>query len=196
MIPGASSPELHSAPPARWPARSGRGLPARRDAAGIFAIPGTAGHGRWGTDQAADSASARNLELDLAWEKPSAQGARPEKLPPFVPFPHTTVTQNVTIEVLVPLRDNEGNPFPDSSFSALEDLLLDLANGFTRRGDVEGAWKAPDGVIYRDRSRLYTLQVPESETSTVATTIEREVRVRFRQLAVYLSISLTLALAS
>ncbi|KAA0255512.1 hypothetical protein FBQ97_00015 [Acidobacteria bacterium ACD] len=106
------------------------------------------------------------------------------------------MTSSITIELLVPLCDNEGTPFPDSAFASFEDLLVDLAGGFTRRGVVDGAWKAPDGAVYRDRSRLYAVQVPEPDASTVAATIDGEIRGRFRQLAAYLSLSRTLALAS
>jgi len=140
--------------------------------------------------------AATQPEFDLAWGEPSAQGVRLRPLPFPDPSTPTTVTSALNIEFLVPLADNAGTPFPDSTFALFESHLVDLAGGFTQRGFVEGAWKAPDGTIYRDRSRLYVVQVSESDASTVAATIVAEIRGRFRQLAAYLAISRTQALAS
>lgn len=191
------SPELLPAPPARWPARTGRDAHARYDVDAVrLGSPATADHGRWGTGQPCVLDAALNSESDLAWGEPSAQGVRLRPLPVPGPYTPTTLTSAITIEFLVPIHDNQGTPFPDSTFALFESHLIDLAGGFTHRGFVEGAWKAPDGAIYRDRSRLYVVQVSESDAPTVAATIDAEIRGRFRQLAAYLAISRTQALAS
>lgn len=100
---------------------------------------------------------------------------------------------NTRLEFLVPIADNDGVPFTDSAFTSLEDFLVGLAGGFTRRPDVEGAWEAPDGRIMRDRSRSYVLSVPDDVADRTATLLDTEVRRRFRQEATFLEITPTRA---
>ena len=89
------------------------------------------------------------------------------------------------LELLVPLADNDGVPFSNSAFASFEAFLVDTAGGFTRRGDVEGAWKAPDGRVMRDRSRSYVVTVPEHLADHVASAIDHYVRRQFRQQAAF-----------
>jgi hypothetical protein len=89
------------------------------------------------------------------------------------------------LELLLPLADNDTVPFSDAAFAAFEDFLVQLAGGFTRRGDVEGAWRAPDGRVMRDRSRSYAVTVPEHLTDRVASSIDHYVRRQFRQQATF-----------
>lgn len=103
--------------------------------------------------------------------------------------------ETTRLELLVPLSDNEGTPFPDATFAAFEDFLVRLAGGFTRRGDVEGAWRAPDGRVVRDWSRCYAVTVSEPIADRVASRIDHEVRRSFRQEATFLEHLPTRALA-
>ncbi|MEO6326519.1 MAG: hypothetical protein ABIQ65_17985 [Thermoanaerobaculia bacterium] len=86
----------------------------------------------------------------------------------------------------MPLADNDGVPFTDSTFADFEDSLVRLAGGFTRHGDVEGAWRSPEGRIHRDRSRAYVVSVPSSSVDRIASILDTEVRRRFRQEATFL----------
>lgn len=99
------------------------------------------------------------------------------------------------LELLVPLADNSGTPFADSTFAAFEDLLVNVAGGFTRRPDVEGAWKAPDGRVIRDRSRSYVVSVPDAVADRTASILDTQVRRRFRQEATFLESTPTRAVA-
>ena len=89
------------------------------------------------------------------------------------------------LELLIPLVDNDGVPFADPAFADFEDFLITAAGGFTRRGDVEGAWRSPDGRVMRDRSRSYVVTVPEDITDRAASSIDQYVRRQFRQQAAF-----------
>lgn len=118
------SPELLPAPPARWSARTGRDAHARYDVGATrLGAPATAVHGRWGTGQPYDPNAAPRIDFNLAWGEPSAQGARLRPLPFPGPSTPTTLTSTFTIEFLVPLADNAGTPFPDSTFALFESHL-------------------------------------------------------------------------
>lgn len=111
----------------------------------------------------------------------------------FLPTPPMRDTQRLAF--LVPVADNSGQPFLDSLFADLEELLVSVAGGFTRRSDVTGAWRAPNGEIYRDTSRDYTVTVPTDDAASVATSINRFVRTAFRQLAVLIEATPTTSAA-
>ncbi len=102
---------------------------------------------------------------------------------------------NTRLEFLVPILDNEGAPFPDTAFATFEDFLLDIAGGYTFRGQVDGAWRAPDGRVFRDTSRSYVTSISEARADEVAASIDHEVRRRFRQEATFLEQLPTRALA-
>lgn len=99
------------------------------------------------------------------------------------------------VDVLVPVRDNDGVPFTDTDFAAFEDFLLDLAGGFTRRGDVDGAWRSPAGVVMRDRSRAYALTLPQDAATQRMARLDAYIRSHFRQEAAFVEQTPTLATA-
>jgi hypothetical protein len=55
----------------------------------------------------------------------------------------------------VPLASNAGEVFAPDVFARIEDRLLALAGGFTDAGTVRGAWRGPEGRVYRDTNREY-----------------------------------------
>jgi len=99
------------------------------------------------------------------------------------------------LDFLVPVTDNFGEPFTEEDFAALEDLLVDVAGGFTRRGDVSGAWRSPSGELFRDHSRSYSVTVPADRVEDVASTIHRVITHRFRQEAALIETTPTLSAA-
>ncbi|HYC90566.1 MAG TPA: hypothetical protein VEO54_15220 [Thermoanaerobaculia bacterium] len=121
----------------------------------------------------------------LAWVEgsPSGTGALRDSLTtaPMRPTMH--------VDILVPLADNEGRPFPNSAFDTLEHFLTILCGGYTRRGDVEGAWRSPDtGDVLRDRSRSYVVTLPAEEADEQIARIESFIRRFFRQEAAFLEL--------
>jgi len=180
---------LPSSPPARWSERTLPAAPARRRIA--TAVPpgdgGSANHGRRGTRQGRPATPLRgrsSSEFDLTGKEAHASNAH---LAPaaWYSFPKTPMRQTTRLELLLPLADNDGIPFPDAAFAAFEDFLVSVAGGFTRRADVEGAWRAPDGRVMRDRSRSYVVSVPVPIADRVASQIDQYVRRQFRQQAAY-----------
>lgn len=111
------------------------------------------------------------------------------------PLTSTPMRTTQHLDVLVPVSGNDGVPFAEADFAAFEDLLVDLAGGFTRHGDVTGAWRSPDGRLYRDRSRSYSVTVPTDRIEDVASTIERAVTARFGQEAAMIETTPTLSAA-
>jgi hypothetical protein len=126
--------------------------------------------------------------------------ARPEALTGRSPiaafaylFPPTHMRDSVHVDVLVPLLDNEGVAFPESAFDAFERVLLNLAGGYTCRGTVEGAWRAPDGTVMRDVSRSYVVTLDARDAAQQIERIDRFIRAYFRQHAAFLELTPTKA---
>ncbi len=96
-------------------------------------------------------------------------------------------------EVLVPVHGNDGRPFSPTAFERFEQFLLDLAGGFSRRGEVEGCWRAPDGNTMRDRSRSYVVTFDERDAEDGASRIDTYVQSNFDQLATFVELTPTRA---
>ncbi len=89
------------------------------------------------------------------------------------------------IVFLVPLLDNEGQPMATSDWDWLVDQLVDRFGGWTLEGRVEGAWRdAKTGQVYRDASSRYSVVVEDTAGQDVLSFLG-EVKIRFRQLALY-----------
>lgn len=109
--------------------------------------------------------------------------------------PLTTMRTTQRLDVLVPVTDNDGAQFSEADFTAFEDLLVRVAGGFTRRGDVTGTWRSPAGDLYHDRSRSYSVTVPTDWADDVAATLHRAITTQFRQEAAMIEATPTLSAA-
>ena len=86
---------------------------------------------------------------------------------------------------LLPLLDNDGQPYPASDWDWLVDSLVSRFGGYTLDGKVEGAWRDPkSGQVYRDSSVRYVVVVDEPAVGDLLSFLG-EVKVRFRQEALY-----------
>jgi hypothetical protein len=129
----------------------------------------------------------------LSWTK-GRSSSRTSAAPfPHAPMPTTTLRPTVSLDLLVPLADNEGVPFPDSLFAAFEHHVVDLAGGITRRGDVEGIWRTPNGTMQRERSRSYVTTVDAAVVERVASDLDALLRTTFRQVASFIQATPTTA---
>lgn len=89
------------------------------------------------------------------------------------------------ISFLLPLLDNEGQPYPASDWDWLTDELVARFGGWTLDGKVEGAWRDPQtGHVYRDASCRYVVVVQAPAVGDLLSFLG-EVKVRFRQLALF-----------
>lgn len=71
-----------------------------------------------------------------------------------------------------------------------------LCGGYTRRGDVEGAWRSPEtGEVMRDGSRSYVVTLAAEEADEQIARIESFIRRYFRQEAAFLELIPTRATA-
>jgi hypothetical protein len=132
--------------------------------------------------------------LPLSWTKGRSPSSRAVPAPfPSTPMPTTSLRPTVSLDLLVPLADNEGVPFPDGLFAAFEHRVVDLAGGITRRGDVEGIWRTPNGTMQRERSRSYVTTVDAAVVGRVASDLDALLRITFRQVASFIQATPTTA---
>ncbi len=89
------------------------------------------------------------------------------------------------LDVLIPIRDNDGHPFQTEDFDAFEELLITLAGGFTRRGAVSGAWRSPSGQVLHDEACAYAVTVPADTAESISLSLSRFICDRFRQEAAW-----------
>lgn len=84
----------------------------------------------------------------------------------------------------VPLQRNDGTPITSTELETIEAELLTITDGYTAWPSV-GAWRGPDGTIYREAIQLYAFDLPpaaithrkeriESLAEFVATGLEQE----------------------
>ena len=91
--------------------------------------------------------------------------------------------------ILVPIQDNEGQPFSPKDWDELEQKLLSSFGGYTGGEMISGAWADSTGTVYRDTSREWRvalnswLQVPEWLA------LANWTRTHFRQIAIYVEIA-------
>jgi hypothetical protein len=66
------------------------------------------------------------------------------------------------VQILLPLRDNEGKPLPREVFDSIKQRLTDRYKGLTAysRSPAEGLWK-PRSKTQRDDIVVYEVMVPE-----------------------------------
>lgn len=183
---------LNSAPPALYGAgRRGRKTQTATSSrvlfSGVRELRRTAGGAR---------ANPRKTEIPLLGQEVLWRSSVPSFGPAdLVPghFHPTPMRDTRRLDILVPVFDNDGLPFTDHDFLPLEDLLIRLAGGFTRRPDVTGVWQSPDGRVFRDSSRSYTVTVPIARAEDVATRLSRFIVDRFRQEAALVEATPTMA---
>lgn len=89
--------------------------------------------------------------------------------------------------VLIPVVDNDGVPFAEDDWQALESRLLRFG-GFSLRAGVEGVWEA-GGRIYRDRSREYTVALTSWWLLPAWLDVVDWARAHFRQVALYVEVA-------
>ena len=87
--------------------------------------------------------------------------------------------------VLIPVRDNEGHPFPRSYWKELADRFSDIAGGYSWAPGQHGVWVSPGGRSFHDRSRAYTVALESWFQLPQGLETIRWIQERFRQEALY-----------
>lgn len=85
------------------------------------------------------------------------------------------------VSLLIPLTDNEGEPFDLRTWSWWNTELTSLVSGFTDMGVATGWWRG-----FSDRNRVIVVVVQSPHEVNAIRALLREARVRFRQEAMYL----------
>lgn len=66
----------------------------------------------------------------------------------------------IEVQVLIPVRDNEGAPFDPAHDAVFEVFLASHFGGFTRLpAEAGGGWVDKDGSYYPDTMRVYIVAV-------------------------------------
>jgi hypothetical protein len=86
------------------------------------------------------------------------------------------------IEILLPLRDNEGTPFPRASLDRVRHELTERFGGVTAhlRAPAAGAWKDDEGDVARDDVVIVEVMADELDRGWWAD-YRRDLESRFRQ---------------
>lgn len=106
-----------------------------------------------------------------------------------------SLRDTVRLDLLVPLRSNEGRPFRDALFRAFEEFVVDLTGGVTRLGQVEGLWRNGIGLVQREHSRMYSTVVAAADAERIASELDRFIRNTFDQEAAFVTSTPTVATA-
>ena len=86
------------------------------------------------------------------------------------------------VQILVPLRDNDGNPFPRAWLDALRGELTERFGGVTAhlRAPAAGAWKDDEGGLSRDDVVIVEVVVEDLERQWWAA-FGKRLAVQYRQ---------------
>lgn len=86
------------------------------------------------------------------------------------------------VQLLLPLRDNDGNPFPRASLDAVRHELTDRFGGVTAhlRAPAAGAWKDDEGDVTGDDVVIVEVMADELDRPWWAD-YRRALESRFRQ---------------
>jgi hypothetical protein len=86
------------------------------------------------------------------------------------------------IEILLPLRDNEGTPFPRAALDRVRHELTEQFGGVTAhlRAPAAGAWKDGDGDVARDDVVIVEVMAEDLDRGWWAD-YRRDLEARFRQ---------------
>jgi hypothetical protein len=60
-------------------------------------------------------------------------------------------------QVLLPKGDNLGHPFRPEQYSGFHARMIQHFGGWTRKGQVEGAWLSPSGTLFAEEHWLYEI---------------------------------------
>ncbi len=90
--------------------------------------------------------------------------------------------------MLIPIRDNEGEPFDRADSRELERRLLEFG-GFTRFPDVEGVWRDDHGRTYSEPSRHYAVAIDSWFAFPAWLDTVQWARERFRQETIYMEVA-------
>ncbi len=86
------------------------------------------------------------------------------------------------VEILLPLYDNEDQPFPSASFDRVRRELTEAFGGVTARlrARAEGIWKDSAGNVSRDRIVIFEVMAKEADRKWWRD-YRQELERRFRQ---------------
>ena len=87
------------------------------------------------------------------------------------------------VQILLPLRDNEGNPFPRAAFAAVREELAERFGGVTAylQAPAQGVWKDDEeGTLERDEIVVLEVMVERLEPGWWGE-FREQLRQRFRQ---------------
>jgi hypothetical protein len=94
-------------------------------------------------------------------------------------------------EILIPLADNQGKPFPASKIEHVSEKLVERFRGCRCQplAPFVGSWKHR-GHVYRDNLLLFTVDAPRSDDSmTWMLAFRDRLTTQFSQIEIYLAVT-------
>jgi hypothetical protein len=89
------------------------------------------------------------------------------------------------VQVIIPVKDNDGEAFTAEHFAAFEVAIVDSFGGFSLLpGELVGGWRNDAGVEYRDRSRVYAVAVSGIAAGDKVAALARFAKALFAQEAI------------
>jgi hypothetical protein len=87
------------------------------------------------------------------------------------------------VQIVLPLRDNEGRPFTNDAHGVTRRELLDRFGGVTayQRAPAQGLWKDEDGEVARDEVVVFEVLVEDALDRGWWAAYREALRRRFRQ---------------
>jgi len=69
--------------------------------------------------------------------------------------------------VLIPLARNDGTPVAQAELRAILHRILQEFGGYTVAGEVEGGWRSPSGVEFRDRNTQVWIAIEQRQLAAL-----------------------------
>ena len=87
------------------------------------------------------------------------------------------------VQIFLPLRDNDGQPFTGDVHGATRRELLHAFGGVTayQRAPAQGLWKSDDGAVARDEVIIFEVLVEAALDRAWWSAYREMLRLRFRQ---------------
>lgn len=93
----------------------------------------------------------------------------------------------VRLTALVPLKDNDGRPFPPEYFLALQQFLIRFAKGLQEHGVVFGRWNT-DGHLSTDDCTPFVVTCDPAIAARLHADLDVLIRTLFEQQAAYVEL--------
>jgi len=102
---------------------------------------------------------------------------------------HSGPRAMLRLTALVPLKDNDGLPFPPEYFLALQQFLIRFAKGLQEHSVVFGRWANTDGKVFTDDNTAFVVTCDHDVAARLHADLDVLIRTLFEQQAAYVELA-------